>query len=132
MRFKIKGVNDISRKLEGLSIWSRSKYTQEMVDLGYKFAERIASKDKGALQKAIYKTKGQGSKKATLSLKTPNHPDGRKRKYHLWQHGLGKYDISTGKYRPKSGDPKFMFTTQEYMNREVGPLFDKRFKKSFK
>lgn len=127
----VRGVDEITGNLNNFVVYISTKYVNEVLRNAHRYAIRISPKDTGALQRAIYSDK-TSTIKGFLRLRRPMHKDGRERDYHLWQHGIGRYDISEGKYSPKTGDPRFMETTATYMQTDIIKKFDKRFKESFR
>jgi len=87
----------------------------EMAKTARVYAEQIAPEYTGATKKSLqvinYKDK---------SILRLHRPVGSLRDYHLWMHGLGGLDISNW---IKSGDPKFMFTTFEWLQKEVNKQY---------
>lgn len=137
VQIRLKGIKRFGAKTKSISAYVRQDYAPEVVTHGHRYASAIAPKNKGALLRAIKKKKKQKSGK--LILLQPN--DGRNRPYHLWMHGIrapakagsgagSGYDISRGKYRPKSGKrgPMFMFETADEMKRYAIERFKKKIK----
>lgn len=123
MVIEIKGLgrlNKLQKKLGELKI-----KPSEIVDKGYIIAYNKAPKfpgsSGGGTKRAIQKINFD-DKKSILRLKQPvkRQP---LRPYHLWMHGLGKYDIS--KFI-KSGEGKFMFSTAEKMQDLIKQEIQKR------
>lgn len=134
VEFRVSGVKRTNAKIKRIGSYIRGKYSIDLVNIGYEYARRHSPKDTGALMRAISRKKGKQS--AKLLLYNPRHRDGRDRPYHLWMHGIrapapgGKgYDTSKGKYKPKSGDPMFMFNAQKKMRSEVTETLKKEINK---
>lgn len=137
VEIRIQGVKRFTAKMKSLSVYARNQFAPEVVQHGFKYAKKIAPHDTGALMRAIKKKKGK--KSAKLVLIQPND-GGRRRPYHLWMHGIrapgpasggganSGYDISRGKYMPKSGKrgPKFMFAARDEMIKDSTERFKKK------
>lgn len=136
VEFRVRGTKRLNAKFKEIGNYVRGKYAPAVAMDGYKIARKIAPRDTGALIAAIKPPK-KGKQSANIRLIQPNHPiDGTTKPYHLWMHGIkapsqgGRgYDTSTGRYRPKSGEPKFMDVAFREMQRKATERFKKRFDK---
>lgn len=118
-------VSSITSKITAFA--DPSNVPPEVVRKGVRYAKARAPYDTGALRDAI--NGRYGSKNAGVFVKTPNHPDGRRRPYMLWHHGYGIYpQVESGPTSPNSGDHKFMFSTAEYMKRKALEEYRERFR----
>jgi len=105
--------------------------TPEIIKEGVRFAKSIAPHDTGSLRNAIH---GQyGLKNAGVYVRVPDHPDGRKRPYMLWHHGLGVYSqVRTGDTKPTSGNGAFLYATTRYIRRIAKGKYRQRIKQNMK
>lgn len=130
---KVKGLpelNELSEQLKDVKISPKQVVSEYGV-----YAKNIAPKATGALQNGIrwFSTETQGTIRSGL----PNHPDKRNRPYHMWMQGNtsefnfttikapngdGGYDLSTGKYSPKSGKPNYMVLTARKLDLDIDKL----------
>lgn len=112
----------------------RGNFTKKIVKKGLRYARRIMPKDTGAMYRSLQAVYRKRS--AQLILRQPNHADGRNRPYHMWMHGIKAigvnttkankgYDTSEGRFKPISGEPKFMEKTFRYM-RELSKIEKKK------
>ena len=99
---------------------------RQIIKAGLEFAKRFAPgrhhgrtpyarRSTGALRDAIYAKYARGN--MGVYVRVPRHPDNRRRNYHLWMHGRGRYNTRTGRFKPKTGYPDFMFRTARFMRR---------------
>lgn len=135
IEIRLSGVKRFTAKNKKLAAYIRNQFAPEVVKDGHRFAKEIAPRDTGALMRAI-----KGNVKKISGTVYVIQPAGTTRPYHLWMHGIrapmagkgagGGYDTSSGKYAPKSGKfgPQFMYVTQEYMTKQSGERFKKKFR----
>lgn len=112
-KIKIKGLAEL-QKLQnaiGNAVTSAEEVVNYGYDIAYKLAPKATDKLGGGTKKAITKVIYDKETKASLVLKQPQIR-APLIEYHLWMHGLGKYDISE---YIKTGKAKFMFITAEKM-----------------
>lgn len=111
IEYRVKGVKQKSG-LRQLRQDLRGKYSAEVVKHGFKWAQRNMPYYQGDLYRALrYETSKQSSK---LIQEQPK--DGQDRPYHLWMHGIGKYNIAP---YITSGDPDYMKTVQSIMRKKA-------------
>ena len=136
IEIRISGVKRWQAKTKKIGAYARGQYAPDVVKEGYKFVQKIAPRQTGALLRAVKKEKS-GKQSAKLVSYTPNHADGRQRPYHLWMHdipaparsgaGAGSGYKTSGRIR--SGEPMFMYAAQDYMKSIAGETFKKKLKK---
>jgi hypothetical protein len=125
VELRVRGVKRTTAKFKEISATLRSqKFSNATVNYGYRQALKLAPEYSGATKKALMRIRGPKSGK--LRLTQPANTD---RPYHLWMHRLGQYDISD---HIKSGDPIFMFTTRDLMEKHVLELIRKELNKKTK
>lgn len=108
---RVRGARRSSAQLKQLAVTVSRKIPQKVVRDSYRYAYERAPKRTGATREAIAidTTRKRG---AAIYINTPDNPDGRKRPYHLWMHGVGKYNIMEF---IRTGSPVFMYDTADYM-----------------
>ena len=115
VKVKVTGLNNIeglTKDLENLKL----NVPKLISDFGWR-AYELAPMRTGALREAIHWFSTE--KKGTIEVLTPNNKDNRNRPYHLWQHGIGKYNLSKGKYSPKTGKADFMRVVENEINKTI-------------
>lgn len=89
---------------------------------GSKTAKQLAPEDTRSLKDGIqWISTGQKGRRVNAKVvsKQPNHPkSGATKPYHLWMHGIGRYNTSGNRYK-KGKDPKYMFRTAELMEKRI-------------
>lgn len=139
VEFRVTGAKRFNAKTKSIRNYARTKYSADLVNIGYTTAKQIAPKDTGALIRAIRKPK-KNKQSAYFELKQPNNARTPNRPYHLWMHGIkapakagggagSGYDTSSGTYRPRSGEPKFMEVAFREMQRRATETFKKKINK---
>ena len=137
---RISGAKSLNAKMTKLSSTLRGEFAPAVAEKGFDYARNLAPQDTGALKRAIQLIKRKES--AEVRVYTPAHSDGRGRPYQMWMHDIpapvinkngtrGGYKNKSGKYRPKSGIPDFMFKTREYMTANIPIELDKQMKRVF-
>ena len=136
----IRGIKRFNASIKKISLDLNKKFAPELAKEGYNYARRIAPMDTGALIDAIQFVPKKNSAKVVLNQ--PVHPkDGKTKPYHLWMHGIkapsqssggagSGYDTSVGRHKPKSGVPRFMYVTYDYMLKEYPKIVDDIFRKA--
>jgi len=87
---------------------------QQVLRIGYNYAQSIAPEQTGALRQALeWLTNPTNTKEGWIISRQPNRADSRGRvPYHLWMHGIGKYNTSNLIH---SGMPMYMFVTSKML-----------------
>lgn len=124
IRFTIKGGRKFVNKYNELLVTYNS-IPEKTVKEGFAYALKIAPDARkngdpmgGGTKQALFKQELPASSRGTrgkLVLIQPTKRPG-ERPYHMWMHGLGKYNIAP---YITSGDPHFMETTAEFMKRDA-------------
>lgn len=101
------------------------KLPEEVINEGYSWARSKSPYYRGRVRDAIRKetTKRAGK----LILDQPKRAQNRP--YHLWMHGIGKYNIAP---QIKTGDPHFMYNVQPVMKDKAREFMRKSLKKATK
>lgn len=130
IEFRFRGGKSLNAKIKRIDNVMRGKYAVETAYHGLDYARVIMPVDTGALFRALQVVE-YNPQSAKLRLNQPNHPkSGTSRPYHMWMHGIKApvkggddksrgYDTSMGKYRPTSGEPKFMEKSYIEMKKHI-------------
>jgi len=125
VEIRTRGVKRATAKFKRIEATIRKGFSKEIIEKGYRKALQIIPHDTGAMERGL-QTITTNPMSGKLRLNQPNNKvSGTTKPYHLWMHGLGKYNTAHAIYR---GDPHFMFTTRDYMEKEALKLIKKRIK----
>lgn len=106
----------ITNVLESTAVGSGRSIPERVVEEYLPRARADAPKFSGATRKALQKIDYKKSSKLRLNQPVQKRIDG-PRDYHLWMHGIGKYNIGP---HIRSGNPHFMFKAADEMEKMVG------------
>ena len=101
------------------------------------YAKQIAPSLSGALRNGIRYIIAPNKKQAIIRSGLPSNKDGRKRPYHLWINGIGKYNLVKGwkNWRTgqmnyiKTGKVNYMLLTAEKVSKDIDSEITKKLNK---
>ncbi len=129
---KVTGIRGTVKNMNRILEWANIKLPAlsfDTAEKGKEYAVGIAPRKTGDLINAIGIAQDKSKGFAVVS-RTPKGNNSRRRPYHEYMHGLGNYNTAS---KIKSGDPRYMFTTFDWLRKkfpeEVQKSLDKAMKK---
>lgn len=117
VQVKVTGVKGVVRSMGKLVEWANIKtpaVTFDAAERGKEKAVQLAPKDTKDLINAIGVAESRGKGFSVVS-RVPKGQNKRKRKYHMFMHGLEGYNTGN---MIRTGDPRYMFTMYQWLRKE--------------